>query len=149
MSNVIEDKIEALTAFKEKIFSFTKDIVLDNEHIIADMNARVQLYEQGINSEGDKIADYAPYRPVTVQIKLMKGQPTNRVTLYDEGDFHASFRVIASDISFLIDATDYKTEKLLDKYGEQILGLTDDNLNELVWEYIYPELMNNLKTLLS
>lgn len=149
MSNIIEDKIEALTAFKEKIFSFTKDIVLDNEHIIADMNARVQLYEQGINSDGDKIADYAPYRPVTVQIKLMKGQPTNRVTLYDEGDFHASFRVIANDISFLIDATDYKTEKLLDKYGEQILGLTDDNLNELVWEYIYPELMNNLKTLLS
>lgn len=148
-TNIIEDKIEALKAFENRLFSFTKDVILENEHIISDMNARGQLYEQGITRDGDKIAEYRPYRPITIQIKRMKGQPTSRVTLYDEGDFHASFRVIAGDTSFLIDATDFKTESLIAKYGEQILGLTDDNLNELIWEYIYPEIMSNLKNLLA
>ena len=145
--NKIEEKINALKAFEDSIFDTMKVTVVENEHIIADMNARNQLYEQGIDRNGDKIADYAPYRPVTIQIKLLKGQPTNRVTLYDEGDFHASFKVIANNISFFIDATDIKTEKLIRKYGEQILGLTDENLNELIWEYMYPDLLTKLKNM--
>lgn len=146
--NIIEQKIEALKLFEDSIYDTMRLTVVDNEHIIADMNAQVQLYEQGIDRNGDKIAEYAPYRPITIQIKLMKGQPTNRVTLRDTGDFHASFRVIANNISFFIDATDVKTEALIAKYGEQILGLTDDNLNELIWEYIYPDLLTKLKNLL-
>lgn len=149
MSDIIDDKIKALEFFEEHLCDFMHLTVTDNEHVIVDMNARVQLYEQGVINDGTPIAEYRPYRPVTVQIKLMKGQPTNRVTLYDEGDFHASFRVISNNISFFIDATDVKTEELIKKYSEQIFGLTDENLNELIWEYIYPDLITHLKTLLQ
>lgn len=55
------------------------------------MNAEEQLYEQGINRLGVDIMDYAPYSPVTIEIKKALGQPTNRVTLRDEGDFESSF----------------------------------------------------------
>lgn len=145
--NIIERKIEALKEFEDNIYDTIRLTVVDNEHIIADMNSQVQLYEQGIDRNGDKIAEYAPYRPLTIQIKLMKGQPTSRVTLRDTGDFHASFKVIANNISFFIDASDIKTDMLIKKYGEQILGLTEDNLNELIWEYIYPDLLTKLKDL--
>lgn len=145
--NIIERKIEALKEFEDSIYDTIRLTVVDNEHIIADMNSQVQLYEQGIDRNGDKIAEYAPYRPLTIQIKLMKGQPTSRVTLRDTGDFHASFKVIANNISFFIDTSDIKADMLIKKYGEQILGLTEDNLNELIWEYIYPDLLTKLKDL--
>ncbi|MEG0579809.1 MAG: hypothetical protein RR490_07830 [Niameybacter sp.] len=146
--NVIEEKIEALQTFSDNLFEYIRLEVIDDEAIIADMNAQVQLYEQGVYTTGEPISDKVPYTSTTIQVKLAKGQPTNRVTLKDEGDFHASFRVIADDVSFFIDATDWKASKLAEKYGFDIFGLTDENLNELIWEYIYPCLINKANELL-
>lgn len=147
--NLIEQKIEALKTFKNNLYDYMRIVVVENEHIIADMNAQSQLFEKGIDSTGVSIASYMPYKPLTVQVKLAQGKPADRVTLRDTGDFHASFRVIANNISFFIDATDIKTDELVAKYGETIFGLTDENLNELIWEYIYPELITNLKQALE
>lgn len=146
--NVIEEKIEALQTFSDNLFEYIRLEVIDDEAIIADMNVQVQLYEQGVYNTGEPISDKVPYTSTTIQVKLAKGQPTNRVTLKDEGDFHASFRVIADDVSFFIDATDWKASKLAEKYGFDIFGLTDENLNELIWEYIYPCLINKANELL-
>jgi hypothetical protein len=92
--------------------------------------------------------DYAPYQPKTIEIKQIKGQPYNRVTLRDEGDFHSSFYVDFSNQGFEIKASDEKTEHLVNKYGRQILGLTDENAFELASEYIQPDLITRIKELL-
>lgn len=118
-----------------------QDIIYENEAYIIDMNAEVQLYEEGVNSLGVSISDYAPYSPITIQIKQEKGQPVNRVTLRDEGDFESSFYLEVSDKQFEIKAADFKTEKLIRNYGRQILGLTDENIKSLIWSYIYPDLL--------
>ena len=120
---------------------YVQNIVLDNEAYIVDLNAQVQLYEQGENSLGVSIADYMPYTPLTVQIKKEKGQPTNRVTLRDEGDFESSFYIEADGEKFEIKAGDWKTEELIKKYGRQILGLTPEHIEEVIKDYIYPELL--------
>ena len=122
-----------------------QEIILDNEGVICDMNAEDQLYEQGVNSLGVDISDYAPYSPVTVWIKEEKGQPTDRVTLRDEGDFESSFYVTASLDGFAIRASDWKAEKLIKKYGTDIMGLTEENMDSLRWDYVYFELMQRLK----
>lgn len=124
---------------------FLRDIIVDNEHVICDMNAQGQLYEQGVNTYGVPIMDYMPYTPYTIEIKTIKHQPTDRVTLRDTGDFQESFYVEATDTQFVVKAADWKTEKLIKKYGRQILGLTRENLQELIWQYIYPELLNKTK----
>lgn len=67
------------------------NIIYENEAYIVDMNAEEQLYEQGVNNLGVSIMDYRPYSEITIEIKKAKGQPTNRVTLRDEGDFESSF----------------------------------------------------------
>ena len=82
----VADFNEALTSGR-----LIQDIIWKNEAYIVDMNAEEQLFEQGINRLGVDISDYAPYSPVTIEIKRLKGQPTNRVTLRDEGDFESSF----------------------------------------------------------
>lgn len=109
------------------------------------MNAEEQLFEQGVNRLGVSIMDYAPYSPVTIAIKEAKGQPTNRVTLRDEGDFQSSFFLEVGDKEFEIKAADWKTEELIKKYGRQILGLTDENIKILIWHYIFPDLITEAK----
>lgn len=49
------------------------------------------------------------------------------------------------DKQFEIKAADFKTEDLIKKYGRQILGLTDENIAILIWQYIYPDLMDEAK----
>lgn len=141
LRNRVANFNEALTSGR-----LIQNIIWDNEAYIVDLNAEEQLYEQGINRLGVEIADYAPYSPVTISIKEAKGQPTNRVTLRDEGDFESSFFLEVGDKQFEIKASDFKTEDLIRKYGRQILGLTDENIAILIWQYIYPDLINEAKT---
>lgn len=141
LRNRVANFNEALTSGR-----LIQNIIWDNEAYIVDLNAEEQLYEQGINRLGVEIADYAPYSPVTIAIKEAKGQPTNRVTLRDEGDFESSFFLEVGDKQFEIKASDFKTEDLIRKYGRQILGLTDENIAILIRQYIYPDLINEAKT---
>ena len=136
----VADFNEALTSGR-----IIQNIIWDNEAYIVDLNAEEQLFEQGINRLGVEISDYAPYSPVTIAIKEAKGQPTNRVTLRDEGDFESSFYLEFGDKQFKFKASDFKTEDLIKKYGRQILGLTDENISILIWKYIFPDLMAETK----
>jgi hypothetical protein len=143
----IDDLLKRVVKFNDELTSgrLVQKIIWDNEAYIIDMNAEEQLFEQGINRLGVEISDYAPYSPVTIAIKEAKGQPTNRVTLRDEGDFESSFFLEVGDKQFEIKASDFKTEDLIKKYGRQILGLTDENIAILIWQYIYPDLMDEAK----
>lgn len=144
---VITDLRKRVADFNEALTSgrLIQNIIWENEAYIVDMNAEEQLFEQGINRLGVEISDYAPYSPVTIEIKEAKGQPTNRVTLRDEGDFESSFFLEVGTKQFEIKASDWKTEELIKKYGRQILGLTDENIAILIRQYIYPDLMNEAK----
>lgn len=137
-------KLKALEAgLKDTII----EVLRENESIIVEMNSQNQLFEQGITRDGVSIADYAPYSPITIEIKKEKGQPTNRVTLRDEGDFEQSFYLEITETGFEIKASDWKTADLVVYYGEEILGLTDDNLQDLLKSYILPELLIKVNSL--
>lgn len=144
---IITDLRDRVVKVNEDLTSgkMIQKIIQENEAAIIDMNAQEQLFESGENSLGVSIASYAPYSPITIEIKKLKGQPTNRVTLRDEGDFESSFYLVISDKQFEIKASDWKTEELVEKYGSSILGLTKENIASLTWDYIYPELMDTLK----
>lgn len=131
---------DGVRAFEHEIPFIISKIIVENEAYIVDMNSEQQLFEQGVNNLGVSISDYQPYAPFTIEIKHMKNQPTDRVTLRDTGDFHSSFYLLVGTEQFEIKASDPKTEDLIKKYGRQILGLTNENIKELIWQYIYPDL---------
>lgn len=114
------------------------------EKDIVALNTDVQLFEKGENALGVSMKTYAPYKPVTIQIKRDKGQPTDRVTLRDTQAFHKSFFIYADNKAAWFKATNKKSQKLYDKYGE-IFGLTVENRNKVAWEYLYPLLLTELK----
>ena len=123
-------------------------IIKENEAYIIDLNAEQQIFEQGVNRLGVKIADYMPYSPLTIQIKREKGQPTDRVTLRDTGEFETSFFLEIGTDRFEIKARDEKTEDLIKKYGRQIFGLTKENIQSIIQEYIYPDVMEETRKII-
>ena len=144
---MIDDLINSLEALDVK--EVWKQALQDNEEFIVELNSEDQLFEKGINSQGVSIADYKPYTPFSVKIKKEKGQPTGRVTLRDEGDFHLSFYLAISDDEMEIKASDEKVGSLSRKYGESILGLTESNLNEVVEVYVRPAVEQAFKKALQ
>lgn len=146
--NIISNKIDALQQFINNMNDNIRNIVDKYDYILIDMNVQDQLYERGINRNEVKLEDIWPYAPLTIEFKTVKHQPFDRVTLRDEGDFHRSFNVKAYANDFEIYATDIKTDILTEKYGEEIFGLTDYNLNDFIHNYagpeLYEQLINNL-----
>lgn len=126
-----------------------KKIVRDNENILIDMNAQDQLYAKGVNRLGVRIDEYQPYRPLTIQVKIEKRQPYDRVTLKDTGEFYDSFCVETEEDRFYIKASDEKTNWLIKKYGAEIFGLTNDSLAEFINDYVKDEAYNRVKEILN
>lgn len=126
-----------------------KKIVRDNDNILIDMNAQDQLYAKGVNRLGVRIDEYQPYRPLTIQVKIEKRQPYDRVTLKDTGEFYDSFYVETAEDRFYIKASDEKTNWLIKKYGAEIFGLTNDSLAEFINDYVKDEAYNRVKEILN
>lgn len=120
---------------------------------IIELNRDGQMFEEGIDARGDRIrGEYgAQYAPSTKSDKQYKGQRWDHITLRDTEDFHASMKVKFSDKSFKITADDKKinddgsTTFLTDVYGDEILGLTDGNLDFIKEKYILPTLQQTLR----
>jgi len=116
LDNLTEDKIW--------LFAVDKDV---QDEIIR-INTEDQLEEEGIDSLGRKLGDYAPS---TIAYKRQKGQRYDHVTLKDEGDFYNSFNVKVNVNEIIIDADDSSkyNKPLFEVWGVDVLGLTDDNMN--------------------
>lgn len=113
-------RLQTITVFsqEEQIFKILKA----NEHTVIDLN--LSQLSHGRDSEGKPIEP--PYKELTVEIKKQKGQPTNFVTLKDEGDFYRGF-FMSDDLPAVLNSDDWKTDKLTDKYGSAIFGLNEAN----------------------
>ena len=108
-------------------------LVLNNSKIknmVIELNTEDQLYSKGIDSLGNSLGLYSE---ITISIKRSKGQPTDRVTLKDTGDFYDTFKVDVREGEIVITANTIKDQDdLIQKYGSDIIGLTDDNLQKLI-----------------
>lgn len=79
------------------------------------------------------------YSPKTIRVREVDGNPVKgeRIALYDTGDFWNKMWVLAVNGELEIYSSDGKTEMLLATYGENVLGLTDDNIEQL-FERVIP-----------
>lgn len=129
---------------EDQIWLFAVDKDVQDEMIR--INTEDQLEEEGIDSLGRKLGDYAPS---TIAYKRRKGQRYDHVTLKDEGDFYNSFNVKVNVNEIIIDADDSSkyNKPLFEVWGVDVLGLTDDNMNyikEMILENYIKFVMNEL-----
>lgn len=142
----IEEKLKGLKEFQKNAAKLAIDALMSVDYVVVDMNFSEQLATEGVNRNNVPIMDYKPYSPATVWYKQSKGQPYDRVTLKDGGDFHSDGQLErVDDLTAEIISTDSKSEMLQDKYGKEILGLKPDNMVELREHYIKPYLKEQLQ----
>lgn len=110
-----------------------------------------QLFEKGEDKLGRKLADVGgEYSPFTVMTKLKKGQPINRVTLKDTGDYYDSYRISApTGADYIIFITNpIKDGKDIEfEWGGFVVGLNRENTQWLINE-VKTKLIPKIKTAL-
>ena len=125
----------------DKIFNNAKTLnerfelrfVIDEEvkQDIIKLNTKDQLFDKGIDSLDKTLGNYS-------QTSVNKyGKRPGHIQLFDEGDFYGSFVIHVTTDEIVIKADTIKEDTDLSvRYGNDILGLTNDNLDFVIREYI-------------
>ncbi len=105
--------------------------------IIVDLNTEDQLF-RGTDATGKTLSSIGgAYSFRTVEEKRRKGQPFDRVTLKDTGDFYKSFNVDIQPKFIQIVADFFKeNQDLRERWGDNLAGLDDKSREELREELI-------------
>ena len=98
------------------------------------IDANTAQLDDGMNSIGFQLPPYA-----SPEYARMKGRAIPDLKL--TGDFREAFFVKSIGDVLKIDSTDDKRDKLIKKYGLDIFGLTDESLNRLIEEQIFPDFL--------
>jgi hypothetical protein len=121
------------------------EVAQANNYVLEDANA-AQL-EAGLDADGRQITP--EYAELTVDIKTAKGQPTSRVTLRDSGAFYAGIVAQVRGQELEMTGTDPKTRELQEKYGDDIIGLSEEAVAEFREDYVRPELEAKTREILG
>ena len=142
----ITNLIDNLKKYKDSINEYMEDITRSIEDEIKEINVH-QQYDLGQDRNGDAITP--EYAESTIRYKRRKGQPTDRVTLQDTGQYHDTFKIRYEDEGFELYANDWKAGFLDKKYGKEIYGLQDEAAMQLADQVYQPRMIQKLKTILS
>lgn len=138
--DLIDRKIRTLKRINENLKSYVLEFVRKSKEQILEMN--LDNLDLGERANKTKISPL--YKPYTTSLKKKNNQPYDRVTLRDTGDFYDSLFIELSDGFFEIKSDDPKSFDLIDKYKSEILGLTDENITEII-RILRPILIERIK----
>lgn len=119
----------------------SRQSIEETEAAFTELNLQ-QMYA-GLKNDGSEIAP--PYVPATVRRKRKIGQPTDRVTLKDMGDFYAGYTVSVEGNIINELSTDFKMEFLIKRYGKEIFGLGGSYRKEYISDNLRPVFVKNMK----
>jgi hypothetical protein len=140
---------KSVTDILTKAFSLDESIAwtvsIDNgvQNKIIELNTIDQLFNKGIDALGNSLGDYSQ---TSVEVF---GKRAGHITLKDTSEFYESFVVLVRKDSLVIRANTFKegekgTIDLTDRFGDEIIGLTSENL-EVITEMILINIIKYVK----
>ena len=135
--NVIDELKQEIVNLSNSIYPALIQIVKDKKELILDIQALDQFFNKGINNDKTKITPQ--YALSTKKKKRRRNLPFDRVILKDK----ANYEWITLDIrtnEFEIVARWDKFKYLRQRYGDKLLGLTDEALHEILTQLFIPEI---------
>ena len=143
--SILDDLKRTVEELQKSVNGSIQESIDQNKQVIKELQTQEQLY-QGINSEG---IDIKPaYANSTIRIKRKKGQPIDRVTLFDTGDFYNSLEVIAGKNDLMIRTIISYSVFLVNKYAD-ILGLDEENWTVFLEKYTVPLIKKNFDDIIA
>lgn len=140
MSEIIMSVVTLLREVVSEMPAMVKEVIIENKATIEDMN--IAQLSEGKRADGSTMP---PYSPRSVQ---EFGKPEGPIRLFDEGDFWRGIEVETYDNGFEMVGTDPKTDMLMhgegdrEGYGEEIIGVDEENLQVLIDDVLEPELLD-------
>ena len=131
---------EAIRKLTDRVAKLDEGIILNRfvelpivQKFILDLNRVDQLFNKGVDSKNRALGVYTPF---TINSKNERGVPVPsdfHITLFDTGQFYSTFVIIPGKDFFEIDAKPIREDSnLFEDFGEDILGLNDENLQILI-----------------
>lgn len=126
-STALLEMLEKLESLPQALTLFGQDLVEQPDFAEVVTGLVIEQHEAGERSDGSAIDP--PYTPYTVRIKKQKGQPTDRVTLEDTGDYHAEMRVKVYENKVEVFSTNEKQDVYGNTFntGEALAAKYNDN----------------------
>lgn len=143
MRNVFSRQLKFIDNLERDIFKVMEQTINQFNFVLVDFITNKQLFREGIDGDGKKLAGYAR---TTIRLKLRKGQPVDRTTTVDEGDFHASIRIKAFSDRYEITSDVEHDKFIIKRYGSNVLKITDENFREFMINYFLPNLRRYVKS---
>lgn len=143
---MFDDRIKAIRALPKLLINKTLEVVKDNESRVVSDITDGQLFTFGQDGKGISLGSYAQS---TINRKKAKGQPTNRVTLRDTGEYHRSHRLELTSDGIEVKADPVNGDyELRSRYGDDILVWSDKNQDVFVEKILKESLIKYLKDVL-
>lgn len=146
LSDIINNT-RALKLNKALFFVLNKD---DVKTLIIELNTDRQLFE-GVDATGFELEKIGgSYTDFTINTKIEESLPFDRITLFQTGKFYGTFSVQVMKTQIKIKADTIKIDEngerqdLQDRWGEDLLGLTDESIEELV-QFILPDFIDYIR----
>ena len=140
--------LERVQYIKENIIPITANIIekTEVEFEIVQLNKN-QLYDNGMDSKNNKLSPYRSRYYADMKFELRGKELTD---LFLKGDWQREFHIIISNdrIQYDITSSDEKTVPLVEKYGENIFGLNQEN-KEIAFPIIKPYLLEEVNNILQ
>ena len=110
--------------------SIIQDVMIESQDKMADLNA--EQINSGIKADGSVMPDYS-FRSV-----FQYGKPPGPIKLRDTGAWQQGLYARVEGDKVVFASSDSKNDKLIDKYGVQIVGLSEKFKIEVIRESIRP-----------
>jgi len=136
----LTDMIQEFQAIGQSTAEIIERVLRENEITVCEYVSVTQQFERGQDGLGRSLGSYRPY---TIEIKQMKNQPTDRITLEDTGAFHRGFYIDFYPDGFSIRSTASQKGDidLIEHWEEDIMDINDENMTDLMENYVMPEII--------
>lgn len=142
-----KEMISRVQTAKNSCSTFASEIIQEPsvEYEILSLNKK-QLYEEGEGSDKKKLMSYR--NPFYADMKAELRGGLELTDLFLTGEFQRNFYIISDNQKYEISSTDSKTNKLVNKYGQRIFGLTENNKVE-AQKIVKPRLIERINDVLQ
>tara|TARA_R110000824_G_scaffold395070_5_gene595379 strand:- start:5596 stop:6048 length:453 start_codon:yes stop_codon:yes gene_type:complete len=144
-TTILDNLQQTVLTLQQSINLSIQESINSNKDRIKELQTQEQMY-QGRDSKG---IDIKPaYADSTIKIKRRKGQPTDRVTLFDTGDFYNSLEVVAGKSDMIIRTVISYSVYIVAKY-QDVLGLDQESWTKFLDQYTIPIIKNNFDDIIT
>lgn len=138
---MFEKQIAFLEQIERDAYTELKKSIESNGIVIKNYVTEKQLFQKGVDGKGKRLKGYTR---TTIRYKISKGQPADRTTTRDEGDFHASVQIDAFNDRFEVTSNVTHAKYLIKRYGQDILRPSFENMEEFFRTYFVPNLKKKI-----